>query len=146
MSCWLLIDADLSATHLLAWSPCGAFLFAAAAGSGSFRLWATSSWTSLSFHTPVEHLATASGYKGSRAALNEVSAACWHRHSRMLLLGFRGLDTLVGVYLTDSAPALDCQLLPVSLPGVSGMACTPATYAISLMQACSHLLSELGLL
>ncbi|KAF6265125.1 WD40-repeat-containing domain protein [Scenedesmus sp. NREL 46B-D3] len=87
----------------LEWSPDGAYLFAAAL-SGRFFLYETTTWSLRSWDTPP----------GSA-----VTAAAWAPDASAVLLALRGSSQLVALYLVGQPPNLTEQLLPVSLPGVS---------------------------
>lgn len=115
--------ADLSATSLLSWSPSGTYLLEASSASSSFRLWSAETWESKPFSSPnanLNHTKRSSSDLRSHAA-NCVTGACWHKHSKVVLLGFQHSNSLVAVHLVGTAPSLDCQLLSVPLSGVSGV-------------------------
>lgn len=110
------IQADLSPTAILTWSPDGCYLFAAPPASSSFRLWSTQQWISLPFTSPHRLLP---GARKAAPGAGRVTAACWHSSGRLLMLGFAGTASLATLSFTEPAPSLDCQLLPLPLPGIA---------------------------
>lgn len=76
----------------------------AAARSGRFFLYETTTWALRSWNIP----------SGSA-----VTAAAWAPAANAVLLALSGSSHLVALYLVGSPPNLTEQLLPVALPGVS---------------------------
>lgn len=78
--------------------------FLAAARSGRFFLYETTTWSVRSWDTPPG------------AA---VTGAAWAPDSSLVLLALSGSSSLVALHLVGAPPHLTEQLLPVSLPEVS---------------------------
>eukprot|EP00878_Enallax_costatus_P009372 GHUV01009794.1.p1 GENE.GHUV01009794.1~~GHUV01009794.1.p1 ORF type:complete len:356 (+),score=107.10 GHUV01009794.1:214-1281(+) len=85
------------------WSPDGNYLFAAAR-TGRFFMYETTTWSVRSWDTP----------RGSA-----VTAAAWAPDSSVVLLAMSNSSYLVALHLVGEAPKLIEQLLPIMLPGVS---------------------------
>ncbi len=79
-------------------------LLCAAARSGRFFMYETTTWTLRSWDTPPG------------AA---VTAAAWAPDSSVVLLALSGSSYLIALHLVGQPPNLTEQLLPITLPGVS---------------------------
>ncbi|KAK9820140.1 hypothetical protein WJX72_006556 [[Myrmecia] bisecta] len=98
------LRAGLERVSLLRWSPNGSYLLAGSP-NGSFRLWETLSWSSKSWRGGGAH---------------SLVDACWSPDGRRLLLAFDKANQIAELQFTAPAPALNAQLLPLQLPGLTG--------------------------
>mmetsp|Transcript_45934 Transcript_45934/g.117458 ORF Transcript_45934/g.117458 Transcript_45934/m.117458 type:complete len:491 (+) Transcript_45934:94-1566(+) len=111
------LQSAFGGTHLLRWSPCGSYLLSGGLDE-RFLLWETQQWRSQSWQC-----------SGSGRLIE----AAWKPDGRAVALAFSRSSQIVMLHLTQKAPKLSAQMLPMDLPELR-MCDNPEAVEIRCMQ------------